>query len=113
MWSNIAKNCEKLVRNEKSSAIKWKSIGERKRAPKFGVKGGAGVPLIQFPNQQKRPSEKAGDGNQEPQKKEDFIKAVQPVTMAAGKRIPLIKFPNRRAGETQGSRAGMRLLPSL
>lgn len=114
MWSNIAKNCEKLVRRERlqSSTVVWnkQSVGERRRVPKFGVEAGPGLPVVQF---EKRPA-KAGDGNRDiPQQKQQVDKVVEkqqkPVTMAAGaaKRIPLIRFPSRKAGETQGAKAGM------
>lgn len=124
MWSNISKNCEKLVHKEmlKSSTVVWikQSVGVGRRVPKFGVDGAGGaglggLPVVQFEKKQHKGPAKAGDGSPDisHQKKQQLAKVVEkqqkPVTMAAGaaKRIPLIRFPNRKAGETQDAKAGM------
>ncbi|KAG0581194.1 hypothetical protein KC19_4G231300 [Ceratodon purpureus] len=108
MWSNVAKNCEKLVRTArlKTTTIVWvkQTIGEGRRVPKFGAVGGGTHPESPVIAKQQHKARPAGDGNRDSQKQEQ-IQQKKPVTMAAGKRIPLIKFPNRRAGESQGSKA--------
>ena len=88
----------------------------RETGARFDVNGGGGVPPglpvgggLQSQKQQQQEPAKAGDGTRVSQKQEEFSQVVEkpkPVIMAAGKRIPMIKFPNRRAGETQGTKAG-------
>jgi len=107
MWSSLCKN--------------WaKTNGQcrERRAPKFGVDGTGWWGRLAEPEriggsrQPAKPQQQAGDGKRESQRKQGFAKVVekrelQRVIMAAAakvaKRVPLIKFPNRRAGETQGA----------
>lgn len=105
MWSQIGRRSCETIRAKSSNPIAWvkQSVGDARRVPKFGVDAagaGAGAGGILPVNSNARV--KVADGNRHG--RDSML-----LTMAAKKRIPLIKFPNRRAGETQGSEAGLLL----
>lgn len=82
------------------------------RVPKFAVDGTGGPAVSEERALGSKLQQQAGNGNQrssyQDQNHQRFAKIQQqPVIMAAAakvaRRVPLIKFPNRKAGETQGA----------